>query len=49
MEDILLYWFPLYRHLNNKFFLQKKKTLLKHVKIMKSTVLEKAESVALLK
>lgn len=19
MEDILLYWFPLYRHLNNKF------------------------------
>ena len=42
MEDILLYWFPLYRHLNNKFFLQKK-TLLKYVKIMKSTVLEKAE------
>ena len=19
MEDVLLYWFPLYRHLNNKF------------------------------
>lgn len=23
MEDILLYWFPLYRHLNNKFSFKK--------------------------